>query len=211
MSNRGIFAIMAVVGIGAIVGLYLLVRGDGDAASEPTAKGSGSAQTTAARSGDPSSTSTPQPALPETAKPGRNRPDTTAAFQPGGERDHRTGTRSAPFETDVDPQPPNRRRLEPTLTKAIADRVRDVMHDCVKSLPADARGERPRLEGSINIAIKSKQVSINRADLVVKDVTGDAAAATQQCIVQKSMSISQAAGDEADMESYDITLSFTLI
>ena len=108
-------------------------------------------------------------------------------------------------------RPPNRRTLQPAMTKAIADRVRDVMHDCVKTVPKEARGENPRLEGTINIAIKDKQVSINKAELRIKDVTEGVADTTRQCIEQKSRAITHAAGDEADLESYDINLSFALI
>jgi hypothetical protein len=143
--------------------------------------------------------------------PGRTRPDTSQPFTAGDERDHRTGTRTA-FETgDTMPAPANNRRLQPTLTKAIADRVRDVMHGCVKTLPAGAKGANPRLEGSINIAITSNQVSINRADLVIKDVSGDPAETVKQCIVDGTKAITQPAGDELDLASYDITLSFALL
>lgn len=211
MSNRAIFALMAILGAGAIVGLWLLVRG-GDDVADPPAKGSGSgAVATNGTTGTTSSGAAPaQPSLPA-ARPGRVRPDTSQPFKAGDERDHRTGNRAA-FEPSSDlPQPGNARKLQTATTKAVADRVRDAVHDCAKSVPAAARGADPRLEGALNIAVKDGQVSVNRADLVVKDVTGDPGETVRKCIVDRSKAITQAAPDEMDVESYDITVSFALL
>lgn len=213
MSNRTIFAIMAVVGVAALAGLWWMVQGDPDAPETKTSS-RGSQWGTETKSGFTGAGHGPagRPTLPQTGSSGLELPEKVKEYAANGAiiRDHRTGARGT-FEPGANIAPPNGRKLEPALTKAVADRVRDVMHDCVKSLPPEARGEKPRLEGAINIAIKAKQVSINRADLRVKDVIGDAAETTKQCILQKAMSITQAAGDEADMDSYDINLSFALI
>lgn len=209
MSNRAIFALMAVLGAGAIVGLWLLVRGGGDEVADTPAKGSGSA--TVATNGTTSSGVAPeQPSLPA-ARPGRVRPDTSQPFKAGDERDHRTGNRAAFEPSDDLPQPGNVRKIQTATTKEVADHVRDAVHDCAKSVPTTARGKDPRLEGAINIAIKDGRVSVNRADLVVKDVTGDPGETVRKCIVDRSKSITQAAPDEMDVESYDITVSFALL
>lgn len=215
MSNRAIYAIIAVVAVAAIAGFYLMIRGDSDAA--PTAQATKPAE----RSGAGSSGFAPSDRGPAQI-PGRDPqlppgtpddlPPKVKEYAANGAivRDHRSGSRT-PIEPDPNAAPPNGRKLEPTLTKSIADRVRDVMHECVAAMPANVRGERPRLEGLINIAIKDKVVSIKAAQLVVKDVIGDAAETTRKCIETKSLAVTQAAGDEPDLPSYDINLSFNLI
>ena len=211
MSNRTIFAIMAAVAVAAIVGLWFVVKSDADEAPPVTArKGSGSAGAFAGPQHGPAGGRPLDPSLP--TPPGSKPPENPKAYSVNGAivQDMRTGDHE-PFTPSANPAPANNRKLQPTLTKAIADRVRDVMHDCVKLMPEGVRGEKPRLEGSINIAIKDKKVLVNKADLIVNDVTGDAAETTRQCIVGKSMAITQAAGDEEDLPSYDINLSFTLI
>lgn len=211
MSNRTIFAVMAAVAVAAIVGLWFAIKSDGDEV-QPTVtppKGSGSSAWVGTQHG-PAGGRPLDPSLP--TPPGSKPPENPKAYSVNGAiiQDMRSGNHE-PFTPSATPKPANARRLEPTLTKAVADRVRDVMHECVKLMPDGVRGAKPRLEGSINIAIKDKKVLINKADLIVNDITGDAAETTRQCIVGKSMAITHAAGDEADLESYDINLSFTLI
>ncbi len=214
MSNRTIYAIIAVVALAAIGGFYLMLRGDGDAPSVTATKDGKPAGGGFTGSGHGPATSPNQPSLtaPAAGSDSRELPDKVKEYAANGAiiRDHRTGSH-APIELDPNAAPPNERKLQPTLTKAIADKVRDVMHECVANLPANVKGERPRLEGTINIAIKDKVVSVNKTALAVKDVTGDAAEATRTCIEQKSMAVTQAAGDEKDLASYDINLSFVLI
>jgi hypothetical protein len=212
MSNRTIFAIMAAVAVAAFVGLWFVVKAEGDPEepSVPQQKGSSAPGAFVGPNHGPAGGKPLDPSLPtpEGSKP----PENPRAYSVNGAiiQDNRTGN-PEPFTPSVTPKPANARRLDPTLTKAVADRVRDVMHECVKLMPDGVRGEKPRLEGAINIAIKDKQVLINKADLFVNDVKGDAAETTRQCIVGKSKAITHAAGDEADLESYDINLSFTLI
>lgn len=213
MSNRAIYAIITLVAVAAIAGFYLLMRGDGDPAETPEVKDPRVTERTGfSGSGHgPAQIPGAEPRLPA-GSAAADLPDKVKEYAANGAiiRDHRTGSH-APIELDPNAAPPNTHKLEPTLTKAIADRVRDVMHECVATLPANLRGERPRLEGLINIAIKDKVVSVNKTSLAVKDVIGDAAETTRRCIEQKAMAVTQAAGDEPDLPSYDINLSFTLI
>jgi hypothetical protein len=210
MSNRAIFAIMGLVAVGAVVALWLLVRADDAPQQTASTTGSGSAAPRTGFAGPQHGPAGGKPLAPG-IDPAQTPPNREYSSNGVIVHDHRTGTHE-PYQPSEAPRPENGgRRLEPTLTKAIADRVRDVMHDCVKTLPDGTRGEKPRLEGAINVAIKAKQVLINKADLNVRDVSSDAAEVVRQCIVSKSMSIVQPAGDEADLDSYDINLSFNLI
>lgn len=212
MSNRAIYAIIAVVALAAIGGFYLMIRGDADA------------QVTATKDPKPPTGGFAGPGHGPAQVPGRtpsvpagsdsaDLPDKVREYAANGAiiRDHRTGAHG-PIEVDPQAAPANTtRKIKTELTKAVADKVRDVMHECVATLPQTARGERPRLEGTINIAIKDKVISVTKSDLAVKDVIGDAAATTRDCIAKKSLTVTQAAGDEQDLPSYDINLSFTLI
>jgi hypothetical protein len=211
MSNRAIYAIIAAVALAAIGGFYLMLRGDGDAVEVTAAKKAEPGGGFTGPGHGPAAVPGTQPRLADGSDT-RDLPDKVKEYAANGAiiRDHRTGSH-APIDLDPNAAPPNTRKLQPTLTKAVSDKIRDVMHECVATLPANVRGERPRLEGTINIAIKDKVVSINKAQLAVKDVVGDAAEATRTCIETKSMAVTQAAGDEQDLPSYDINLSFTLI
>jgi hypothetical protein len=143
---------------------------------------------------------------------GRELPERVKEYASNGAivRDHRTGTH-APIDVDPNAHPQNDRKIDPDLTKAVADQVRGVMHDCVQTLPASARGDNPRLEGTLTIAIANKQVLVNKAQINLRDVNGDAAETTRRCIEQKSLALTHDAGAEADLPSYDINLSFTLL
>ncbi len=211
MSNRAIYAILAVVALAAIGGFALMLRGDGETAETTAMKGTKPAPGGGfTPSGQGPAAAPGQPSLP--AGSADDLPDKVREYAANGAivRDHRTGAH-APIDVDPNAAPPNSRKLQPTLTKAVADKIRDVMHECVATLPANARGERPRLEGTIDIAIKDKVVSVNKAALAVKDVTEAAAEATRACIETKAKTVTQAAGDEQDLPSYEINLSFTLI
>ncbi len=213
MSNRAIYAIMAIVAIAAVIGIYVLAQGSNE--DPPVAADKAKPTTPGTGFTGPGHGPAASPSLPGggsgSAIPG-NLPDKVKEYAANGAiiRDHRSGTH-APIDLDPNARPANTHKLQPTLTKAVADRVREVMHECVATLPASARGTNPRLEGSINIAITAKQVSINKASINVRDVNGDAAEVTRQCIEQKSLAITHPAGDEDDLTSYDINLSFALI
>ena len=99
----------------------------------------------------------------------------------------------------------------PTLTGEISTKIQAVMHECVAAMPADARGAKPRLEGTIQIAIKDQQARITQSAVQLRDVTGSSADTTKQCIEQKSMGLTAAAPDEPDLESYSISITFALM
>ena len=214
MSNRAIYAIMALVALGALAGLYFLVQGDPDG-GDPKAGSARAGSATATGggftgAGHGPAGSTTSPSLP--AGGGSDLPEKVKEYAANGAiiRDHRTGTH-APIDVDPNIHPPNARKLSPNLTKEVADRVRVVMHECVALMPAGVRGDKPRLEGSISIAIKDKQVSVVNTSINLRDVNGDGAETTRKCIEQKTLAITHPAADEQDLPSYDINLSFALI
>lgn len=207
--NRGYLALGGALVLAAVIGLYaVLSRGDDRAvtpaprdpeiaqASPGKPSGSGPART-------PSANVTPEQTTPSTT--------TTKEYTVGGVRirDHRSGAHVQP---DVPPaiHPPGGRKVPSELTSGIAQKVRAVVAECAASVPAEARGEKPRADGEIRIAIKSQQATVTGATIQMRDVVGAAGDPVKQCIEQKAIGVATPSGDEADLEDYAITVSFRL-
>jgi hypothetical protein len=124
-------------------------------------------------------------------------------------RDHRKD-RTQPVDIGSGSRPPNARRIQPSLTADISNRILPIVRECGASVPTEARGVKPRVEGEILIAIRSKQVQITRANVQLTDVVGASVDPTKQCIEQKVLGLTVPAGEEADLEDYTITLSYGL-
>ncbi|HWU88812.1 MAG TPA: hypothetical protein VN253_16210, partial [Kofleriaceae bacterium] len=124
-------------------------------------------------------------------------------------RDHRKD-RSAPIQLGSGRRPPDGRKIQPSLTADISNRILPIVRQCGASVPAEARGGKPRVEGEVVIAIRNQQVQITRASVRLTDVVGDFAESAKQCIDQKTLGLTVPAGDEADLEDYTITLSYGL-
>jgi hypothetical protein len=124
-------------------------------------------------------------------------------------RDHRKD-RTKPIALSSVERPAHARKIPPELTRSISDRILPIVRECGAAVPPDARGAKPRLEGPVVIAIKDHQVKVTGATLDLHDVTGDTVEQVKQCIQQKTLGITTAAPDEADLENYPIQISFTL-
>jgi hypothetical protein len=123
-------------------------------------------------------------------------------------RDHRKGEH---VQLDVPPSihPPGGRKLPSELTNAIAQQVRAAVNECAASVPAEARGDKPRMDGEIQIAIKDRQARVTSATIQPRDITGSVEQ-VKQCVEQRAVGIASPSGDEADLEGYSITLSIRL-
>jgi len=146
------------------------------------------------------------PALPE-PPPGANPRDYVV-----GDirvRDHRAGNREL---LDIPPNvhPAEGRKIPSTLTHEISQKVKDVMMQCVANLPREARGEKPRLEGQISIAIKDKQLSVTKSTMHLRNMSGESVEPAKQCIEQKSIGLVNPAPDQDDLDDYTINLSFAI-
>jgi len=124
-------------------------------------------------------------------------------------RDHRSGDRT-PSTVPPVIHPPQSRKIPSQLTSVVAQRVRAVMTECALRLPREARGKQPRLDGTIEIAIKDRQATITSASVQLRDVNASAVAPVKQCIEEKSVGVATSAGEEADVAGYAIALSFRL-
>ncbi|HTL37938.1 MAG TPA: hypothetical protein VL326_32625 [Kofleriaceae bacterium] len=195
--------------LGAAVGIWLLMRGDkADAQSgsyEPHATQVTPAQPAPSA---PSVTagSSDHPALPQPA-PGENPRDYVV-----GDirvRDHRAGD-NAPLDIPPNVHPAEGRSLPSTLTHEVAQKVKAVMMECVANLPKDARGEHPRLEGQVMLAIKANKVTITSSTMQLRNVSGESVEPTKQCIESKTVGIENAAPDQADLDQYPFNISFAI-
>jgi hypothetical protein len=106
--------------------------------------------------------------------------------------------------------PPESRKLPSELTQAIAQKVRAVMEDCTASVPREARGPGPRLEGQIVVGIADKKLTITKATAELRDVFGAAVGPTKACIEQKAVGLATAAADQADLPTYSININFAI-
>jgi hypothetical protein len=198
--------------LGAMVGLWLFMRKADDATA--SARPTGDTPAPIVASDPPPITTREAPSLPGSgtdvpAAPGSD--DSSRDYTIGGVRvrDHRAGNQQ---KVDIPPNihPPEGRQLPSELTQLVAQEVKAVMNDCVASVPREARGPAPRLEGQLLIAIKDHKISITSATMQLRDVFGAAVEPTKACIEQKSVGRQVNAPDQADMDSYSINITFAI-
>lgn len=212
MKRGWLLAVGAVVIIGATMALFIVLGGGSsepargaDAPREPVA-------TTAQRPDRPSSTE--RPGLPTVTGVERSteaRPDVPPVeYEINGVRvrDHRRPEDRKPMDLPPNIHPPTGRRVQPTLTAALGGQIQRLARECGATVPRDALGAKPRLEGQVVIAIKDQQATVTSAVFQLRDVTGVSAGDAKACIEQKSLGISSPAPDEADLDSYSINLSY---
>lgn len=208
--NRGLLAVGALIVAGSVVALWLIMRTDEPATVTPSTPVAGDPHETRTLPPKAGPGVTVNPALPEQPSIPGGSSDNVTEYSVGNVavRDHRSGDHAA---RDVPPSvhPPGHRAIDSKVTWDISQKVRAVTKDCAASVPKDARGAQPKVEGQIIIAIKDKQLAITGATIQVRDVTsgGDT---LKQCIEQKSVGLSTTAGDELDVQDYSITLSIDL-
>jgi hypothetical protein len=204
--------LLVVVLIALAVGGWLMFRTEKPDAHP--AAGSAAEPTASREPSPPSPPSTsPPPSLPSTGDSGRPIPPAGSAneYMIGDVRvrDHRSGD-NAPMDLPPNIHRPNTRELPSSLTAQVAQQIRVVLADCVKDLPREARGEHPRLEGTLGVAIKDHKLSVTSAAYQLRDVTGDAVEATKSCITQKSVGLQTAASDQDDIDNYSIGITFAV-
>lgn len=208
--NRVLLVVVVIV---FAIGAWLLLRREnrgapvtsGSAATEPSTPSSSIA---------PSPSSAPR--LPSSDPASRDTPSEGSAteYMVGDVRirDHRSGSNA---KIDIPPNihRPNTRELPSTLTHAISQQLRGVVAACAKdNLPTEARGAHPRLEGTLVVGIKDHVLTVNAATVQLRDATGaDAAAATKQCVEQKSVGLATAAPDQDDLDNYSIGVTFAVL
>jgi hypothetical protein len=212
MNRAVLITLGAFVAIAGIVLAILIAKSDGDEshAANGTTTGPGGQTTTGPQ---PGSLSREAPTLPGgvPVQSGGD-PNKPRDYAVGDVhiRDHREGTH-APLDIPPNVHPAEGRKIPSTLTHEISAKVLDVLKTCAADLPADQRGEKPRLEGQIEISIKSGKTRIDKATMQPRGVTeGPAATAFKACMEQKSIGIQNNAPDQEDLETYTINLSYAV-
>jgi hypothetical protein len=126
-------------------------------------------------------------------------------------RDHRAGD-NKPLDIPPNVHPTGARLIPSELTHSISQKVKAVMKECVATLPKEGRGDKPRLEGQILIAIKDGAMSVTESTIQMRDLDGlgGATDAAKQCVESHAVGLSTPAPGEADLASYSIHLSFAV-
>jgi hypothetical protein len=214
--NRRYLVLGAAVVLAAVIGLVVVLRrGDGASTKRDEAL---------AKPGpvDPKTSDTelgrPGIKVTQTPSSGHPRPAELAGsgsavseYMIGGVhvRDHRSGDH-APLDLPPAIHPPEGRKISSRLTSDIAQKLRAVTTECAASVPSEARGATPRLDGEILIAIKNQQATVTSAVFQVRDVAGGSTGPVKECMEQKTVGVATPSGDEPDVQGYAITLSLRL-
>jgi hypothetical protein len=202
-------AIGAVLVIGAVALVLMMSKTDDPPVGQksiPRPAGQGSSVTvTSTDRGAP-------PVLPNGSAVATAGSDQTREYMVGDVkiRDHRTGDHK-PMDIPPNIHPANARALPSELTQDISQQVKRQLFACAKDLlPKEARGTKPKLEGTLSVAIKDHKLAITGLDSQIRDVDEASASALKQCVEQKSASFTSSAPKEADLDNYTIGLTFAI-
>jgi hypothetical protein len=125
-------------------------------------------------------------------------------------RDHRSGS-NVPRDIPPNPHPANARDLPAELTHAISQQVKNQIYACAGAVPKEVKGDKPKVIGQLNVAIKDHKLSITGMSLETRDITDEAAAtALKQCAQEKSAGLTSPAKDQDDITDYNIQLNFAI-
>jgi len=207
----------ALVAIAGLV-LWLLMREDarpdtsGSAARPPADPAAPAADQRTARAERTHENHPTVTATETTATPTTNDTGEVKEYEVNGVkiRDHRKGDHAAP---DLPPNihPLEGRRLPPTVTADISTKLQAVLKECAANVPVEARGVKPRLEGTIFVSIKDHQLKVTQSTAQLRDVVGASVEPTKRCFEEKSVGLTTTAADEADLDGYSISVTYALL
>ena len=192
------------------VALYFIIAKSGTtdvATAEPAQPGVGSKPPLGSPSVKPGLPPSERPANIPPPAPGDNPRDYVVGDV--RVRDHRSGD-TKPLDVPPQAKPAESRVIPATLTHQVSQQVKTVALECAKTLPSGARGEKPRIEGQISIAIKDNKVTVTKSTMQLRDVTGDAIEATKQCIESKALGVTTPAAGEENLDDYSINVTIAI-
>ena len=196
--------------LGLLAGLVWALNRDSASASDgPAESPQGSAVVAPPRTSKPSVTPGLPGEAPSLPQPGPGEHPRDYVVGDIRVRDHREGDHK-PLDIPPNVHPAEAPTIPSSLTHEIAQKVKAVMLDCTKSLPAAARGDKPRVEGQILINIKDHKVTITKSTMQLRNVTGESVEPTKQCIEQSSVGITNPAPEQSNMDSYSINVTFAI-
>jgi len=190
-------ALAAAVVIALVIGLVVLLR------EEPSTERASPAPAPAVAASDPG-----KPRLPSApaAQP-QGPPASDYTIGDHRIRDHRAGEH-APTEPPPPRQPPQGdRQIAAMVTEGLSQKLRPSLQECAANLRPDAHGAKSRVQGEIRVAIKDHQATIISASFQLRDIADAVQEPIEQCLVQHAVGLVAPAADEADIESYTITVS----
>lgn len=196
--SRRTLAAGAVIVTAAVIGLYVLLRADGEPAPAPVHREPPDQRIADAGSGKARNRSVPVLRQDGSAAPTR----------PVGElgvRDHR-----APEHAAADPPPPDPpagHTINIQVTSDLSQVLRPALQECAANLAPGVAGDTSRVEGQVVIAIKDHQTTVTSASFQLHDFAEAAKPDLQQCLAQRAVGVTAPAGDEPDIDSYPITVS----
>lgn len=202
-----LIAIASLLVVAGVAMVLMMSKSDPDAPA-PTAKpkpATGSA-------GVAVTSSTDRPSLP-TARPTLGSGSDAAKEYMVGDikmRDHRSGS-NVPRDIPPNPHPADARNIPAELAHAISQQVKNQLYACAAAVPKQAKGDKPKVIGQLNVAIKDHKLSITGMSLETRDISDEAAAtALKQCTQEKSAGFTSPAKDQDDLADYNIQLNFAI-
>ncbi|MEO8841367.1 MAG: hypothetical protein ABI591_32015 [Kofleriaceae bacterium] len=200
--------LIAIASLLVVAGVALVLLMSSTDATPPTprarsAAGSAGVAVAPTTSTDRPSLPAPPPSLVATSGSGYAIGDTKL-------RDHRSGS-NAPRDIPPNPHPANARDLPSELTHAISQQVKNQIYACAAAVPKDAKGDKPKVIGQLNVAIKDHMLAITGMALETRDISDPAAAtALTQCAQEKTAGFTSPAKDQADLADYNIQVNFAI-
>jgi hypothetical protein len=194
--NRAALAIGAAFVAAALIGLWVLLRDD-PAPAAPARHDPPDQRIAVSEPGKPWNRSVPRLRQDGSAAPGRS-------SGPLG-RDHREPESAAAEPPPRDP--PIGRKINVQVTSDLSQVLRPALQECAATLAPGAAGALSRIDGQIVIAIKDRQATVTSASFQLLDFAEAAQADLRQCLVQRAVGVTAPAGEEADVDSYPITVS----
>ncbi len=208
---KALLALAGLLVVAGVAAVLVMSSNSDDPSKAKVASGSNVAPTTS-----PSGTvATPSPSL-QPSLPVEPSPPGVAPIQKEymvGDvkvRDHRTGEHK---QVDLPPNihPANGPSLPSELTHDISQQVKNKMIACAKSMPREIRGDKPKVDGQLQVAIKDHVLSITSLSLQVRDITDATASdALAKCVQESSTALTSVAKDQADVADYGISLTFAI-
>lgn len=195
------FAVLVLAGLAA---LWFLVIRDPDTTP---AGAPAPAPTTAAKStGTGPSLPAQPPTLTTATKPIQM--DTTGMVV----TDHRTqGSGSAARVLEAEPgSGSGGRKLPATLVRSVHANAMDIVLGCGRKVARADRGEKPRIGAKLQVGIKDGSMHVLSVTPELSDLNGDQLEAVKTCVHDGVMGLEVPVPDEADLDSYDLQLTYVV-
>lgn len=125
-------------------------------------------------------------------------------------RDHRTGDRVAYDPEARTGEKRTAQRLPPELVHSLSKQLEAAMVECTAAIPADARGPRPGVSGSVFVDVAGGSLQVTETAIELRDLAGEAAATAKQCMAARWVGQTVPASDGVAATHYEISVVFAV-